>query len=320
MTREHKLALIIGFSLVLLIGVLISDHFSRAGSLEMAGVTERDVSPASAVLPVSRDALGPVLERGHPAAAHDSPGHAPGTGSAGPAIADSGSGRGEPVPGGGEGAGVESDWPGASRFINGANPPRPAAGLQFDLNRLREKVQESGWLDRPGTGTADPGRTLTSAPGSESAPAGAPKPVAAGPAFADYTVKSGESLFQIAARQLGDGNRWREIRDANPKAVSADGGVRAGVRLRIPLAGAAKTAPIQDPLKAPAKAPPRAEPRPAPSPVAPPTYTVRKGESLGEIAQRTLGSSRRAGEIAALNGLKDANLVRAGMVLKIPQG
>ena len=30
MTREHKLALIVGFSLVLIVGVLISDHFSPA--------------------------------------------------------------------------------------------------------------------------------------------------------------------------------------------------------------------------------------------------------------------------------------------------
>ena len=30
MTREHKLALIVGFSLVLVVGVLISDHFSKA--------------------------------------------------------------------------------------------------------------------------------------------------------------------------------------------------------------------------------------------------------------------------------------------------
>ena len=36
MTREHKLALIVGFSLVLVLGVLISDHFSKARNLQMA--------------------------------------------------------------------------------------------------------------------------------------------------------------------------------------------------------------------------------------------------------------------------------------------
>ena len=35
-TREHKLALIIGFSLVLVVGVLISDHFSKARSAQVA--------------------------------------------------------------------------------------------------------------------------------------------------------------------------------------------------------------------------------------------------------------------------------------------
>ena len=36
LTREHKLALIIGFSLVLVVGVLISDHFSKARTQQVA--------------------------------------------------------------------------------------------------------------------------------------------------------------------------------------------------------------------------------------------------------------------------------------------
>ncbi len=34
MTREHKLALIVGFSLVLVLGVLISDHLSKSRTVE----------------------------------------------------------------------------------------------------------------------------------------------------------------------------------------------------------------------------------------------------------------------------------------------
>jgi hypothetical protein len=39
MTRDQKLALIVGFSVVLLVGVLISDHFSRARQVRVSGVT-----------------------------------------------------------------------------------------------------------------------------------------------------------------------------------------------------------------------------------------------------------------------------------------
>lgn len=39
-TREHKLALIVGFALVLVLGVLISDHFSKARQVEMAGASD----------------------------------------------------------------------------------------------------------------------------------------------------------------------------------------------------------------------------------------------------------------------------------------
>lgn len=46
MTREHKLALIVGFALVLVLGVLISDHFSKARQVEMAGAT--DIKPPTA--------------------------------------------------------------------------------------------------------------------------------------------------------------------------------------------------------------------------------------------------------------------------------
>ena len=47
-------------------------------------------------------------------------------------------------------------------------------------------------------------------------------------------------------------------------------------------------------------------------------YEVRKGDTVSEIAQRLLGTSRRAGEIIRLNGLADPKRIRPGMKLKIP--
>lgn len=47
-------------------------------------------------------------------------------------------------------------------------------------------------------------------------------------------------------------------------------------------------------------------------------YEVRKGDTVSEIAERLLGTSRRAGEIIRLNGLEDPKRIRPGMKLKIP--
>lgn len=49
-----------------------------------------------------------------------------------------------------------------------------------------------------------------------------------------HTVKDGEYLAHIAKEYLGDAKLWTLIRDANPKKIGANGTVRAGVRLLIP--------------------------------------------------------------------------------------
>jgi nucleoid-associated protein YgaU len=56
----------------------------------------------------------------------------------------------------------------------------------------------------------------------------------------------------------------------------------------------------------------------APSPTAEGVYTVEKGDSLGLIAQKTLGTTRKAAEIARFNGMAVDAPLRVGQELKIP--
>lgn len=49
-----------------------------------------------------------------------------------------------------------------------------------------------------------------------------------------YTVKPGDNLTEIAEKMLGDGNRWREIFEANRDKMQSADRVKVGQKLRIP--------------------------------------------------------------------------------------
>jgi len=49
-----------------------------------------------------------------------------------------------------------------------------------------------------------------------------------------HVVLNGESLWKIAKAELGDGNRWKEIYEANRDVLDKPESIRKGMRLRIP--------------------------------------------------------------------------------------
>ncbi len=56
---------------------------------------------------------------------------------------------------------------------------------------------------------------------------------------------------------------------------------------------------------------------PAPMPVVAKTYTVKQGDSVSKIAKKCGCTTR---DLIAFNGLKNGNAIRAGQVLKLPDG
>ena len=71
----------------------------------------------------------------------------------------------------------------------------------------------------------------------------------------------------------------------------------------------------------PAPSAPAGAPGSAPGASAPPReaeHTVEPGDTLGQIASRTMGSSRHAAELARYNGLDIETPIRVGQVLRIP--
>ncbi len=303
MNRELKLALIVGFSLVLLVTVLVSDHLSKARKADLAGVEA--ARPLAAVDPTSQPAMlaDPPMARTPGLDAGEAPMSAP----AAPIAHD-------PAPTQPPDAAITA-LPLVKFDQSGGRSADPDAGLVQTVRDLGGQV-----VDRNGVREVVlPQAPLVATTGSE----------------VRHVVASGESLFAIAKKYYGDGAAWKRIRDANPDRVSESGVVRAGVTLRIP--GVAPTVtrgtpsgPTPDAGQSGSRpAEPRAVPRrtgaeavagrgPA-TPGRPATYTVRRGDTLGEIAQRMLGSARRKHELMRLNNISDENTILAGAVLRLPE-
>ena len=123
-----------------------------------------------------------------------------------------------------------------------------------------------------------------------------------------YKVKDGESLWRIAARELGDGERWSEIVALNQ--LPNPDVVKPGDVLRLP--GPASVASGSSSARAR-----QLETTPSPR-AAGREHRVRAGQSLWRIAAAELGDGERWTEIAELNGLDDPNAIREGDVLRLP--
>ena len=101
-----------------------------------------------------------------------------------------------------------------------------------------------------------------------------------------YTVQKGDSFWGIAASQMGDGTKYKELAAYN--GMEPDDTIYAGQVLKIPGKGGSRT------------------------------YTVKKGDSFWKIAQEQLGNGNRYNELAAYNGMKSTDTIYAGQVLKLP--
>jgi TP901 family phage tail tape measure protein len=88
------------------------------------------------------------------------------------------------------------------------------AGLNAAISRLPDTPSLPSPASSGGGGGAGAGRPSAAPSGTPSGPVSAPAP-APSPAPSGYSVQRGDSLWAIAARELGSGTRWREIQAAN---------------------------------------------------------------------------------------------------------
>jgi nucleoid-associated protein YgaU len=151
-------------------------------------------------------------------------------------------------------------------------------------------------------GSAPPPRTAPATRSLAPPPSAQPSPQPA-PGGRTYVVQPGETLGEIAQRELGTFRRWTEIQRLNGNL--APSALRTGMKLRLPASGT-DTVPAS------------AKPAPTPPASGGASYVVRSGDTLSGVASRTLGDASRWREIAALNPGVDANRLIVGARLRLP--
>lgn len=118
-----------------------------------------------------------------------------------------------------------------------------------------------------------------------------------------YTVKRGDTLIRIAERQLGDGDKWKQIAELNGVKDARD--LQVGQILKMPKT--TKPTSGKDDGGGDLDAGFRET-----------THVVRPGETLTLIARTHYGMASLWTEIAMANQIKDPTTVRVGQKLIIP--
>ncbi len=267
MTRENKVALVVGFALVLFVGILISDHLSKAQTQRAA-----DLIPADHRGPGDggrRARLVDLQTDGVSSAA--TPPRPPAETAVPPAedmsvrngvLASSTEGPSQPWTLHGDELGEPADdtTPAEHREAGRSIPmPRPEVAPTTDRNH-RVQVGESlsvichryyrdvtlidELADHNGLGNPDevragatlripPAQALTGDRPAE--PASPSTRVASADAdFRTYTIRPGDSLSELAERFLHSAGAWRQLYELNRHVISDPDRIRSGVVIRVP--------------------------------------------------------------------------------------
>ena len=338
MTRELKLALIVGFALVLVVTVLISDHLSHARQTRIADLPQDPVKmtePAPIALEAGADVL-PEVRVSEPMAVAPAPliGSSPMSDVEPLVITQGSAGGASPLTGATQPAVTTNPQVPQQPVIARASDPiieavRTQGGrvegdtIYLPGVQVREVAAGGTQPPAPQVAQVTPVNLNTPGPVPSTLPTTVIPTPPTSPTTPDrvHTVVSGDSVFKLSAKYYGDGKVWRKVARYNGLPEQPAPALKIGQQLKFPAAevllGRAPT-----PAEARAMA---AAPTPRTTAAAPATqktraYTVKKGDTLAEIAQRELGTVRRAKDILELNKgvIRSADNIRQGMTIHLP--
>ena len=130
-----------------------------------------------------------------------------------------------------------------------------------------------------------------------------------------YTVKEGDTLFDIANKYYNDGYKYPEIAKAN-NLVNPDALTKDQV-LEIPKLETPTT--METPAPQPASAQVEMSPTTWGPKITENTYTVVAGDWLSTISARAYGDIYSYDKIAKANNIQNPDLIEVGQVLTIPR-
>lgn len=272
MTREHKLALIVGFALVLVVGVLVSDHFSSARKSQPGGgmsvLGPRDSGAAEPLSRPTDNAAGLdfVANTGNSNYSGMPSTQPPAIAVATPTEIYAPVANPQPestyqsavLPGQQSVAindPMQPNYGGQPSALDGAQPHEPAQivmGGQPQSGPIGSHLPNGGALMGSHREQLPPTH-FESVPETRSiivepkpqVPAQVPVtppvveptkpslPVSKGK-LQRRSVKEGETLYTLSQEFYGDGNLWAKLKEYNKGKVGANGSVREGVTLNFP--------------------------------------------------------------------------------------
>jgi len=307
-SRELKLALVVGFCVVMVVAVLVSDHLSRANKAELAAVSEPVPTVIAAKNPEQPLPGLDAYIRPVPGAVQTVPN--------------------EPAPTmeppKGLTASNDRNVPDAGGDIDTVSPFKPKTEPKPEPKTFASSPISDGGAESTAREIVPVGPKPEPKPEIKKEIKPAPAPVAG---EKSHTIGEGDTLFKICKKYYGDGMLWKQLATYNSGKLGKDGTLKTGAVLSIPPREVLTGKPA--PAKQEAKPEPKAT-KPATElakkddkttkKAKTTTYTVKPGDTIGSIARKVLGTSKRAQEIINLNAgdsFSEDDLT-PGMVIKVP--
>jgi len=262
MTRENKLALVVGFGLVLFVGILVSDHLSAVHREQPAEFTDRmaqrtprdggvlDLRPPVAARSVdtresraitdvvappepSREVPIDPLTTERPDVVRDRPVRV---------VDESPTSSGESrIVLGGENGRAAAAHRETIHVVESGDTLRRIAQRHYGTVAVVDRLAAHNGLRNPnaiaiGDRLRLPPPEVIGGSGNVRL-TGDRRTTAPVQSFQEYTVREGDTLSSIAARLLDSRGRWRDIFEQNRDRIPDPNRLRPGTRIRIPLGG-----------------------------------------------------------------------------------
>lgn len=260
MTRESKLALVLGFSLMLFVLILVSDHMAARNTPVVATNTTERNDMGVPPLPGPGHGSGIIVQTGEGTQRIEDPQRALVQGggttpSAGGTPGSTNGGGNEIVarlPHDGPGAGSTPTLPttpsvktytikkgdtfaaiAAAEYKKRVLGDKLAAfnGMKPSKLRIGDTIKLPSLDELDPTAAANQPRVAQGAGEAEKAPE---RTASSEPTFRTYKVKEGDTLYRIAEREMGTANRWKELRSANPDVLKGGSDLHPGMQIKIP--------------------------------------------------------------------------------------